>query len=282
MRTFNYDNLLDKSVVTSVKAALIEDVEDGDITSLLIPKEKSARAIVISREKAVVCGQSWVNEVFRTLDPDYQIEWHLKDGDNVLPDQKIFTVSGNARSLLTAERTALNFLQVLSATATISRTYSKLLPNKTMKILDTRKTIPGLRLAQKYAVTIGGCSNHRVGLYDAFLIKENHISACGSIELAVSKARKLRPNKQIEVEVETIDEFNRALSAKADVIMLDNFSETDYQAIEKIDLGNTKLEASGNLDEKNISKFTKYKIDYLSSGSLTKNIKAIDLSMRFV
>ncbi|MDE0747258.1 MAG: carboxylating nicotinate-nucleotide diphosphorylase, partial [Porticoccaceae bacterium] len=196
-----------------VARALQEDIGHGDITAMLIPAEQEAKGEVVSREHAVICGRPWVDEVFRQLDPNTSIDWLVEDGDKVAPDQLLFSISGNARVLLTGERTALNFLQMLSGTATLARQYADLTTGSEVKILDTRKTIPGLRLAQKYAVTVGGCSNHRIGLYDAFLIKENHIAACGGIALAVAKAREIAPEKLVEVEVETLEELHQALDA---------------------------------------------------------------------
>ncbi len=265
-----------------VARALAEDINDGDITALLIPEDKIAEAEVISRDAAVVCGKLWVEETFKQLDPNCEIKWYANDGDDILPGDKLFQIKGLARAILTGERTALNFLQTLSGTATVSREYSMLAINKGLTILDTRKTIPGLRLAQKYAVKVGGCSNHRIGLYDAFLIKENHILACGSIEEAVTKAREIAPEKTIEVEAENLLELTQALAAKVDIIMLDNFSDEDLSALSNIDLMGTKIEASGNLNQSSIAKYINSNIDYVSSGSITKNLKAIDLSMRFI
>ncbi len=267
---------------SSVRQALKEDIRDGDITAMLIPEESIATATVITRERAVICGQPWVDEVFNQLDPKVEIEWLVRDGDNVQPDQELFNLKGSARSLLTGERTALNFLQTLSGTATTARQYAKLVEATDIKILDTRKTIPGLRLAQKYAVKVGGCHNHRIGLYDAFLIKENHIAACGGINKAIEKAREIAPKKPVEVEVENLEELQRALNAKADIVMLDNFdAEMIKQAI-GLNNGKAKLEVSGNLDAENIASKAIQGIDYLSSGGLTKHCRAIDFSMRFI
>lgn len=266
----------------SVRQALKEDIRDGDITAMLIPKENIATATVITREQAIVCGQPWVNEVFRQLDPSVQIEWLVKDGDEIQPNQTLFNLKGSARSLLTGERTALNFLQTLSGTATTARQYAKLVEGTNIKILDTRKTIPGLRLAQKYAVKIGGCHNHRIGLYDAFLIKENHIAACGGVSKAIQKAREIAPEKAVEVEVENLEEFQQALNADTDIVMLDNFTTKMIEQAIELNNGKAKLEVSGNLEAGNISKKSINGINYLSSGSLTKHCKAVDLSMRFV
>jgi nicotinate-nucleotide pyrophosphorylase (carboxylating) len=272
--------LLIKDIKTVVKHALDEDIRDGDITAMLIPENNRAEATVITREQAVVCGQPWVDEVFRQLDPEVEIEWLVKDGDEVQPGQTLFKLKGSARSLLTGERTALNFLQTLSGTATTAHQYSKLVEGTDIKILDTRKTIPGLRLAQKYAVKVGGCDNHRIGLYDAFLIKENHIAACGGIATAVDKAKEIAPDKPVEVEVENLEELQQAINAGADIIMLDNFDATAIQEAIAINQGVAKLEVSGNLDTSNITKKAIAGIDYLSSGSLTKHCLGVDLSFR--
>jgi|TARA_B110000977_G_scaffold189584_1_gene259247 nicotinate-nucleotide pyrophosphorylase (carboxylating) len=265
-----------------VARALQEDIGSGDITAMLIPADKTARATVICRDAAVICGRPWVDEVFRQLDPSTQIEWQIEEGDQVSPGQTLFTLEGNARIMLTGERAALNFLQTLSGTATLARQYADLTKGSQVKILDTRKTIPGLRLAQKYAVAIGGCSNHRIGLYDAFLIKENHIAACGGITQAVSQARIIAADKLVEVEVETIAELEQALAAKADVVMLDNFSPADIKALSEIDFGETKIEVSGNITKETVQQYISSAVNYISSGSLTKHIQAVDLSMRFV
>lgn len=265
-----------------VARALQEDIGHGDITALLIPAEKDAQAVVICRDQAVICGRPWVDEVFRQLDPNTSIEWHIDEGDEVSPNQRLFTLSGNARVLLTGERAALNFLQTLSATATLARQYAALAINSDVRILDTRKTIPGLRLAQKYAVTVGGCDNHRLGLYDAFLIKENHIAACGGIAQAVAQARTIAADKLVEVEVESLDELYQALAAKADVVMLDNFSLEDIAQLSKLDFGDTKIEVSGNITKETVQQYISSAVNYISSGSLTKHIRAVDLSMRLL
>lgn len=275
------DPLLTQDIRAVVKHALEEDIRDGDITAMLIPADNKAEASVITREQAVVCGQPWVDEVFRQLDPDVEIEWLVKDGDEVQPEQILFKLKGSARSLLTGERTALNFLQTLSGTATASRQYSKLVAGTEIKILDTRKTIPGLRLAQKYAVEIGGCHNHRIGLYDAFLIKENHIAACGGIASAVHKAREIAPEKPVEVEVESLEELRLAINAGADIVMLDNFDINSIKEAIVSNQGRVKLEVSGNLEADNLTNKAIEGINYLSSGSLTKHCSAIDLSLQF-
>ncbi len=264
----------------SVARALHEDIGSGDISAELIDAKKITRGTVISREKAVICGQAWVDEVFKQLDGSITIEWHINEGDWVTEDQPIFTVSGNARNLLSGERCALNFLQTLSGTATTARRYAQLATNSQIRILDTRKTIPGLRLAQKYAISVGGCMNHRIGLYDAFLIKENHIIACGGIAKAVQRAKQIAPDKEIEVEVESLDELKQAVTAGADRVMLDNFNREQILAIKKIDLGATKIEVSGNITDHSMAQYLDTPINFISSGSLTKHVQAIDLSMR--
>ena len=274
------DPLLVKDIQTVVKHALEEDIRDGDITAMLIPESNQAEATVITRERAIICGQPWVDEVFRQLDPNVEIEWLVKDGDEIQPGQTLFKLKGSARSLLTGERTALNFLQTLSGTATTAHQYSKLVEGTDIKILDTRKTIPGLRLAQKYAVKVGGCHNHRIGLYDAFLIKENHISACGGIAAAVNKARQISPGKPVEVEVESLEELQQALNANAGIVMLDNFDAKSMEAEVEANQGRAKLEVSGNLEAGNLTQKAITGIHYLSSGSLTKHCHAVDFSMR--
>ena len=264
----------------SVARALREDIGSGDISAQLIDAEKNATGTVISREKAVICGRAWVDEVFKQLDNNVSIEWHVSEGDWVTEDQPILTVTGNARVLLSGERCALNFLQTLSGTATTARHYAQLATNSQIRILDTRKTIPGLRLAQKYAISVGGCMNHRIGLYDAFLIKENHIIACGGIAKTIEKAKQISPEKEVEVEVESLDELKQAVSAGADRVMLDNFSREQILEISKIDLGNTKIEVSGNITDHTMAQYLDTPVDFISSGSLTKHVQAIDLSMR--
>jgi len=262
----------------------------SDITAELIPPENQAVANIISRDECVICGVAWVNEVFKQLDNIYQtstnITWFVNDGQHVKANTTLFELSGNARILLTGERTALNFLQSLSGTATITSTYVKHLDGTNTKLLDTRKTLPGLRSAQKYAVTCGGGVNHRIGLFDAFLIKENHIAACGGIAKAISTARINHSDKTVEVEVENIDELTQALSAGADIVMLDNFStEMIEQAVKltaEISAGNTKLEVSGNMTLATLKDYAKSGVDFISVGALTKHVQAVDLSMRFV
>jgi len=262
-----------------VTEALAEDIGSGDITAQLIPADARAEATIITREAAVLCGRPWVDEVFRQLDETITIQWLTDEGADISPDQTICRLSGNARALLTGERTALNFLQTLSG-ATSARRYAQKVQGTGIKILDTRKTLPGLRLAQKYAVTVGGCHNHRMGLYDAFLIKENHIAACGGISAAIHQARQIAPGKAVEVEVENLGEYREALGAGADIIMLDNFALADVHTAISLKTASVKLEISGNLDDANIANVALPGIDYLSSGSLTKHCRAIDYSMR--
>jgi len=271
---------LQQDLEASVTFALAEDIGSGDITAQLIPEDQHAKATVITRENAVICGVEWVNEVFRQLDPKVVVTWLVTDGQRVEANSELFTLEGSARSLLTGERTALNFLQLLSGTATICRKYADLVEGTGVKLLDTRKTIPGLRTAQKYAVTQGGCFNHRVGLYDAFLIKENHIMACGGIGAAVTKARDNELEKKIEVEVENLEELNLALEAGADIIMLDNFPLNDLETAVNRNNDQKKLEASGGINSNTILPIAKTGVDFISIGALTKDCQAIDLSMR--
>lgn len=274
--------LLAEHIVKSVKIALYEDLQgQPDITSLLIPDSRNAAARVITREDMILCGKYWVDEVFRQLNPLIQIDWNYQDGDEILADSLIFTISGKARSLLTGERTALNFLQTLSGVATLTNQFVKKIGDSKTKLLDTRKTLPGLRLAQKYAVECGGGHNHRIGLFDAFLIKENHIVACGSITETVRAARSIDSGKSVEVEVESIEELQEAIQAGADIIMLDNFSLENIRKAIEINAGKSKLEVSGDVNLQTISAIAETGVDFVSVGSLTKNIKAINLSMRF-
>ncbi|WP_290701665.1 carboxylating nicotinate-nucleotide diphosphorylase [Amphritea sp.] len=272
-------------IAATVKTALAEDIGDGDITAQLIPADQQAKARIISRQNAVICGVEWVNEVFRQVDKTVRVNWLVQDGEQVAADQTLFKLEGSARSLLTGERCALNFLQTLSATATISSYYASLVEGTGVKLLDTRKTIPGLRNAQKYAVSCSGCFNHRIGLYDAFLIKENHIMACGSITNAIATAKRNEPGKPVEVEVESFNELMQALEAGADIVMLDNFDHAGLRlAVQKNKEHPTpaKLEASGGIDEHTLRSIAETGVDYISIGLLTKDCKAVDLSMRFV
>lgn len=265
----------------TVARAIAEDVGSGDITAQLIPAHVQATASVFSREAAVLCGSAWVNEVLRQIDPAITSQWHHADGDRIAPNHPLVHLQGPARSLLTAERCALNFLQTLSGTATISRGFADLVAHTPVRLLDTRKTIPGLRTAQKYAVAVGGCSNHRMGLFDAFLVKENHISACGSIAAAVAAARKLHPGKPVEVEVETLEQLDQALSAIADTIMLDNFTLEDMRKAVIHTRKRALLEASGGVNRDTLIAIAETGVDFISIGALTKDCKAIDLSMLF-
>ena len=268
------------SLQAQVRRALAEDVGDGDITAALIPADPQAQATIISRDAAILCGTAWADEVFRQVDPQISVQWLAADGDRLEPNQPFCKMSGPARGLLTGERCALNFIQTLSATATRSRYFADLVEDTGVKLLDTRKTLPGLRLAQKYAVTRGGCHNHRIGLFDAFLIKENHIAACGGISAAVSQARILSPGKPVEVEVESLEELRQALEAGADIIMLDELSNDDMRTAVQITAGKAKLEASGGINETTLRAVAETGVDYISIGSMTKDIKAVDLSMR--
>ncbi|RDH81564.1 MAG: carboxylating nicotinate-nucleotide diphosphorylase [endosymbiont of Galathealinum brachiosum] len=265
----------------SVHIALTEDIGNGDVTAKLIPEDDFSLATVISREDATICGIDWFEEVFAQLDSQIFIEWDVDDGDTVKAGQQICSLSGSTRALLTGERSALNFLQTLSSTATKAAEYAAAIKDTNVKVLDTRKTIPGLRLAQKYAVSCGGGHNHRVGLFDAILIKENHILAAGGIPEAVEAARFHNPDLMIEVEVENLDELQLALNENVDRIMLDNFDLDSLTQAVKINNHKTELEASGNVTLKTISAIARTGVDYISTGALTKDIKALDLSMRF-
>lgn len=273
---------LNTDITRAVRDALNEDIGSGDITAQLVAADTQYVAKVITREPAIICGVDWVNETFAQLDNAVIINWSVSDGDRVEAEQTLFTLSGSARSILTGERTALNFLQLLSGTATLCDRYAQLTAHTSVKLLDTRKTLPGLRTAQKYAVTCGGCFNHRVGLYDAYLIKENHIAACGSINAAITTAKENHPDKPVEVEVENLDELQQALAAQADIVMLDNFSIEDLEQAVAITQGRAKLEASGNVSETTLAGLAATGVDYISIGALTKHVTAIDLSMRFL
>jgi nicotinate-nucleotide pyrophosphorylase (carboxylating) len=270
----------------AVTRAIEEDIGSGDITAQLIPADQTSHARIISRERAVIAGQAWVNEVFRQVDNSVEVIWRVQDGDLVSPDQVLFELKGSSRSLLSGERCALNFLQSLSGTATLCEHYAKLVEGTGVKLLDTRKTLPGLRIAQKYAVSVGGCYNHRIGLYDAFLIKENHIMAAGGISQAVTQAHAIAPGKPVEVEVETMAQLDEAINAGADIIMLDNFTPADMrvavQHTHQQTNGQIKLEASGGITTDTLRQYAETGVDYISIGALTKDCKAIDLSMRMV
>ncbi|GIU50798.1 nicotinate-nucleotide diphosphorylase [Shewanella sairae] len=292
--------MLENDIRLAVKAALDEDLGhqdpnsslslsqrfDADITAMLIPAEKIAQASLITREEGVFCGKAWAEQVFNQLGGEVALHWHVDDGDLVVPNQLLCELEGPARAILTGERTAMNFIQTLSGVASLTKRYVDKLSGTHTRLLDTRKTIPGLRTAQKYAVTCGGGQNHRIGLFDAFLIKENHIMACGSIDKAVKAARKLHADKPVEVEVESIDELTQALDAQSDIVMLDNFDVT--MMLEAVELNNrykakglgVKLEVSGDVTIDTISNFAKTGVDYISVGALTKHVRALDLSLR--
>jgi nicotinate-nucleotide pyrophosphorylase (carboxylating) len=269
-------------VQRNVRAALAEDVGSGDITAALIAPESHATARVITREDGVLCGRAWVDAVFAQLDSAVSIQWLCQEGQSIGAGDVLFTARGAARSLLTGERCALNFLQLLSGTATICRRYADRVSGTAVKLLDTRKTIPGLRDAQKYAVRCGGCHNHRIGLYDAFLIKENHIAACGTIAAAVAAARKYAPGKHVEVEVENLAELEQALATNCDRVMLDNFSLEQIAAAVTLAKGRVELEVSGNVTEHTLLTIAQTGVDFISIGALTKDCKALDLSMRLL
>lgn len=273
--------LLEQSIQLNIQQALQEDIGDGDITALLTPEDEQATATIISREDMILAGQPWVNALIAAFDPSVQITWLKNDGDLVLANDTIFKLAGSARSLLTVERPALNFVQTLSAVASKTAEYVKQLDGLNTKLLDTRKTLPGLRIAQKYAVAVGGGQNHRLGLFDAFLIKENHIMAAGGIAQAIAKAHQIAPGKPVEVEVETWAELDQALEAQADIVMLDNFSQQQMIDAVKHVAGRCKLEASGNITIANLREVATTGVDYISMGVLTKDVKAVDLSMRF-
>jgi nicotinate-nucleotide pyrophosphorylase (carboxylating) len=274
-------------IADTVRRALAEDVGDGDLTAALVPADARAEATIVARENAILCGTGWVDEVFRQLDPAVQIAWSVADGARIVAGQVLCRLSGPARPLLTGERTALNFLQTLSGTATVARRYADAVAGTRCRILDTRKTIPGLRDAQKYAVRCGGCTNHRMGLFDGILVKENHILAAGGIAPAVRAARgvaQAAPRRvPVEIEVESLDEVREALDAGADLLLLDDFSLADMRAAVAIARarGNVQLEASGGIALEALRAVAETGVDFISVGSLTKHVRAVDLSMRF-
>lgn len=269
-----------QEIAETVARALVEDVGTGDLTAALIPAETQARAQVISRQPAIICGGRWFDEVFRQLDPNVVVDWQVQDGSPVTAGKTLCNLKGPARALLTGERTALNFLQMLSATATVARCFVEAIKGTGAVILDTRKTLPGLRAAQKYAVTRGEASNHRMGLFDAILIKENHIAAASSLEEVVRAARQRHPDVNIEVEVERVNQIEEALTAGADIILLDNFSLDDLKSAVALNDDRARLEASGGVTLQNVRAIAETGLDYISVGALTKDIAAIDLSMR--
>ena len=276
------DSSLPTDLSLIVNLALQEDIGDGDITSLLIADNLQAKAHILCREEAILCGIAWVEETYRNIDSRVQIQWNFKDGDNLKKDAQVAEIVGNARAILTGERTALNFLQTLSGTATITKQYTERLKGTSVILLDTRKTLPGMRNAQKYAVRVAGGSNHRKGLYDAYLVKENHIQSCGNISNAISTARKINPNKVLEVEVQNLEQLSEAISAKPDIIMLDNFKLQDIRKAVTINPGNAKLEVSGNINQESLVNVAKTGVDYISVGALTKHCRAIDFSLLLV
>lgn len=271
-----------EKITAAVATSLAEDIGTGDITAELIPEGVVASAEIITREPAVICGTLWVEEVYRQVDNTVKIHWKVSDGDRVKTNQSLVTLSGSARSLLTGERCAINWLQTLSGTATRVDQYVKQLAGTHAQLLDTRKTVPGLRYAQKYAVRCGGGKNHRMGLYDAYLIKENHIASCGSIQKAVDHARMNHPDKPIEVEVENIKELQQAIVAGAHIIMLDNFDLPSMHEAVQLNGGRAKLEVSGGVNLDTLRQIAETGVDYISVGALTKNVQAIDLSMRLI
>jgi nicotinate-nucleotide pyrophosphorylase (carboxylating) len=275
--------VLPRDLGSQVQAALREDVGNGDVTAGFVPENQLAHGRVITREAAVMCGRAWVDETFRQLDASVRLKWHAEDGERINPAQNLFDIEGSARSILTGERTALNFLQLLSATSTEARRYVDAVAGTGCTILDTRKTLPGLRTAQKYAVICGGASNHRMGLYDMVLVKENHITAAGSLTSAVLAARRHVPGLKVEVEVETIRELEEAILAKPDIIMLDNFTLADMRkavALNRERGRHAKLEASGNVSLENVRETAETGVDFISVGGITKHVRAVDLSMR--
>jgi nicotinate-nucleotide pyrophosphorylase (carboxylating) len=276
------DALLHTAIACNIKAALDEDIGAGDITAGLIPAHVQAHARIITREPMVLAGRPWVEATCKAFDPSITLYWPVAEGAEIAPNGTVFEMSGSSRSLLTVERTLLNFLQTLSGVATTVRALTQQLEGTHTRLLDTRKTLPGLRIAQKYAVGIGGGQNHRIGLFDAFLIKENHIMAAGSIAAAVTQARHLAPGKPVEVEVETAAQLDEALAAGADIIMLDNFTLADMKTAVIHTAGRARLEASGGIHAGNLRSIAETGVDYISMGALTKDVKAIDLSMRFI
>jgi nicotinate-nucleotide pyrophosphorylase (carboxylating) len=272
---------LPPDISVTVSRALAEDIGDGDLTAALVPERAQARGRVISREEAVLCGTAWFDEIFRQVDDRIRIHWELRDGDKLQRDQLLCRLEGPARGLLTGERSALNFLQTLSGTATEARRYSEAVRGTKATILDTRKTLPGLRNAQKYAVSCGGATNHRMGLYDGILIKENHIMAAGGIAAAVAAARASEVRVPVEVEVENLDQLHQALKAGADILLLDNFDLDGMREAVHITAGRAKLEASGGIDMDGVRQVAETGVDYISVGALTKHVRAVDLSLRF-
>ena len=274
--------VLRQAICSNVAASLAEDEGAGDLTAGLIPANRYIEGTVIARHDAVIAGRPWVEETFRQVDPALRIHWHIEEGESVRVEEspRVFSFRGPARALLTAERTALNWLQTLSGVATRCQSYASLVSHTRVRLLDTRKTLPGLRIAQKYAVTQGGCHNHRLGLYDSFLIKENHIAACGSISKAVATARAQAPGRPVEVEAENLAEVEEAVAAGAEFVMLDEFSLADMTRAVRDYGSRVKLEASGGISEANLVSVAETGVDFISLGTLTKDVSAVDLSLR--
>lgn len=270
---------LPTDIESQVQLALAEDIGSGDITAQLISETAVVSARIMSREQAILCGTAWVDTTFRLLDARVQLRWEAADGDAIADGQSVALLAGPARSILSGERTALNFLQTLSGTATASHYHAALVAHTGVQLLDTRKTIPGLRMAQKYAVRVGGCHNHRMGLFDAFLIKENHILACGGITRAIAAARALATGKKIEIEVQNLEELEQALQSQPDIVMLDNFALEDLRTAVALNHNRVKLEASGGIDEATLVNVAETGVDYISIGSLTKNCRATDFTL---
>lgn len=268
-------------VAAAVREALAEDVGSGDVTACLVPSEATVSASVVCRESAVLCGTAWFDETFRQVDPRIAVSWKASDGDDLHPGDTVCTLTGPAAPVLTGERTALNFLQLLSGTATAARRYARAVEGTGTTVLDTRKTLPGLRWAQKYAVRCGGCDNHRMGLFDAVLIKDNHIASAGSITAVVAAARRENPGLTVEVEVTDLTQLDEALDAGADILMLDNFERGDIATAVARAKGRARLEISGNVEIEDLAELAATGVDYISVGALTKNVHAVDFSMRF-
>jgi nicotinate-nucleotide pyrophosphorylase (carboxylating) len=273
---------LQQHIVKDIELALKEDVGSGDISALLIDENKLLRTRLLVREEAILCGTAWFEQAFKQCDEGIHLDWQAQDGDRVSADSVVCRISGPARAILTAERTALNFLQTLSGTATTTRYYVDKISQTKCRILDTRKTIPHLRLAQKYAVTCGGGLNHRIGLFDAYLIKENHLAACGSIRQAVERGRALHSDKLLEVEVETLEQLQQAIEANVDRALIDNFSLEEMKQAVKMTSNQIQLEASGNITDESLFNIANTGVDFISIGALTKHVRAIDFSLRFL
>ena len=274
--------MLTQTIKNDVRKSLDEDIRSGDLTANLLPPDNVARALVITRQAGVLCGSAWFDECFLTLDPECDISWHVKDGERIKPGQRLCEISGKARALLTAERNALNFLQTLSGTATVTRRYADMVQGFGVKIMDTRKTLPGLRDAQKYAVRMGGGHNQRMGLYDGILIKENHIAAAGGITAVLEAAFRLAPKASVQIEVEDLMQLDEALNAGAKLILLDNFDIDMLSAAVKHTAGRAELEASGSITLASLREIAKTGVDRISIGALTKDVEALDLSMRII